>query len=298
MNEKDWGAIAQAMAAFANTDGGLFVFGVHANSQGKNFPDQVQSILPLTNVLSFKGAIQRRIHGLTEPPIPGIRVEHLDQPDAPGVGIVLLYVPRSDAHTHRTAEGPTGIRHQYFMRSDVSTVIMPHTLLAERFGRRPMAQLYLVVQYSLSRHHCSADVRICNRGRGYAERPAVRFIQDPDPQHPETNPDFWWHLFKPAKGWNNVVIPAGDEEGVGCVVRADAETVLYPGMKLPLGFMEDDGRQGPRTTFRLSIHGILYALNSPPARFSLVQELLIDPDEVLRTVGRVEIPSISSEEML
>lgn len=296
MTDKDWGAIAQAMSGFTNSQGGVYVLGVHARNRGKNFPDQVQSIVPLKNVLKFKGAIQRQILGLTDPPVAGVRVEHIENPEDPTTGVILIYIPASDASTHRTMAGETGIREHYYMRSTASTVLMHHSLLAERFGRRPTSRLYLAVLYSLSRHHCSAEVWIGNAGRGAAERPAVGFVQDPDPQRREHHPDHWWHLLKPAKGWDHVIVTAGAKGGLGCIVKANAETVLYPGMEIPLGFIEDDGRQGPRSSFRLSIHGKLFALNSPPATFGLVRTLEITDTDFPRNVGRVEVPIIATDD--
>lgn len=302
MTDKDWGAIAQAMSAFANAEGGVLVFGVHAKSRGKNLPDQVQSIVPLTDVLSTKGAVQRRLPNLITPPLPGARVEHIDERDSAGAvtgaGIVVIYVPASGAGAHRAMEGEAGVRHHYHMRSDVSSIIMHHSLLAERFGRRPLARLYLAVQYSLSRYLCSVEVRIGNLGRGYAERPAVSFVQYPDPENPDCGGDVLWHLMKPAKGWDIIVRPAGGKEGTGAVIRANAETVLYPGMELPLGFCEAEQRHAGRRSLHLAVHGTLYALNASAARFRLVQDFAIDEADLARTVGRIDVPVIETDEDL
>lgn len=297
MSDKDWGAIAQALSAFANSDGGVYVLGVHAINPGKNLPDEVRSIIPLPNLGSFRGAVQRRIYELTDPPIAGVVVESVEDPDAPGFGIVVIYVPQSEAMPHRAIVGAAAIRERYYMRSTASTIPMHHALLAEKFGRRPMAQLYLMVQYSLSRLRCSAEVWIGNSGRGYAERPAVSFVQDPDPAQPDPDPGFWWHLFKPAKGWDFVVRSAAAKDGVGCIVRASADTVLYPGMEMLLGFAEDDQMIGGRSSFRLSIHGKLYALNAQPMQFGLMRELPIEGSDVGRRQGRIEVPIISPSEL-
>lgn len=297
MTDKDRGQLAQGMSAFANSEGGVYVLGVHAISQGKNFPDQVRSILPLTNVLSQKGSIQKRVYELTDPPIAGVRVEHIDSHEAPGSGVIVIYIPQSDAGPHRVITGPDAVRDRYYMRSTLSTIPMHHALLAEKFGRRPMAQLYLAVVHRLARPRCSAEVWIGNSGRGYAERPAVAFVQNPDPQQIESSPDVWWHLLKPAKGWDTVVLPAGARDGIGCIVRAGAETVLYPGMEMLLGFIEDD-REIYRSSYRLSVHGLLYALNTQPARFSYLQDLPVSERVSDIHVGRVDIPVLSPRDPL
>lgn len=290
LTDEDKGELAQAMSAFANSEGGVVVLGVHAIHQGKNFPDQVKSIVPLADVLSFKGAIQKIAHQLTDPPVPGILVEHIECPEKPTDGIVVIYVPQSDVGPHRAAKGPSRIADRYYMRSTLSSIPMHHTLLAEQFGRRPMPRLYLAVKCSISRTMFSAEVRIGNSGRGHAERPAVGFVQNPDPSQPEANPDIWWHLIKPAKGWDNFVLSAAAKDGVGCIVRAGVETVLYPGMEMMLGFVEDQ-RQSPRSAFVLSLHGKLYALNAAPAKFSLRRKLQVEASPLAGMTERIEIPT-------
>lgn len=296
MTDKDWGKISKAIAAFANAEGGVLIFGVHAKSSGPNMPDQVQKVIPIADALRIKGNIQRRLSELVTPPVPGVRVEHITQPDSPDAGIVVIYVPASGVESHRTMAGEAGDRQHYHMRTDVNTTLMSHSLLAERFGRRPLSKLYLVAEYSLNRNHCTVDMWICNRGRGYAERPAVSFVQYPNRENPDRTDDILWHMIKPAKGWDNVIRTAGCKDGTGTVIRATAETVLYPGMELPLGFLEASPRPSGRSSFRLSVHGTLYALNSPPAQFGLVQDLAIEGDDMARTVGRIEVLVIDPQE--
>lgn len=135
-------------------------------------------------------------------------------------------------------------------------------------------------------------------GRGYADRPAVSFVQYPDPEKPESGGDVLWHLMKPAKGWDSIIRPAGGTEGTGAVIRATADTVLYPGMELPLGFFDTEQRRFSRRSFLLSIQGTLYTLNASPARFSLVRNFTINKADLARTVGRIDVPVIDADEDL
>ncbi len=295
LTDEDKGELAQAMSAFANSEGGVIAFGIHAIHQGKNFPDQVKSIVPLVDVLGFKGAIQKIAHQLTDPPVPGVLVEHIECPENPTDGIVVIYVPQSAVGPHRAAKGPSRIADRYYMRSALTSISMHHTLLAEQFGRRPMPHLYLAVKYSISRTMFSAEVWIGNSGRGHAERPAVGFVQNLDPSQPEANPDVWWHLIKPAKGWDNFVLPAAAKDGVGCIIRASVETVLYPGMEMLLGFVEDQ-RQGLLSRFLLTVYGKLYALNAAPAQFSLCREIPIEDHPFSRITERIEVPLLTEQD--
>jgi hypothetical protein len=301
MTAKDWGQLAQAMSAFANAEGGVFVFGVHAMSQAKNFPDQVRSIIPLGNLLSFTGAIQKMIHQLTDPPIAGVQVEPIKNPENLAEGIIVIYVPQSDGGPHRAAKGTNDIADRYYMRSALSSIPMHHTLLAEQFGRRPMPQLYLAVQiHGLTSTRWSAKVWIGNKGRGYAERLAIGFAKHPDLKQPDPQSGFCWHSFLsnfgPENGWDRVILPGCAKDGTGCILRARADIVLYPGMEVLLGFIQMDERNP--SSLLLSIHGTLYAMNTQPVRFSLVKALPTHVDDSAGSIERIEMPSPSREDLL
>lgn len=256
--------LAKALSGFANTEGGVLVFGIETKKK-QGGPDQASAIRPIANITQFKARVEDHIARLTDPPV-SVELQVVEH--SSGHGVLLILIPQSDGGPHR-AMGPGDVKDRYFMRLSDRTEPMPHTFLAAMFGRRPPPQLYLTAVLSLSSHHAKAELWIGNAGRGYAERPAVGLIQNPDRNNPDEAPGFWWHLFQPAKGWDSIVLPAGGTAGIGCLIRADVTTMLYPGIEIPLGSIDDD-ENTVHDPFIFSIHGNLYAANGQPSKFGII----------------------------
>ena len=185
--------------------------------------------------------------------------------------------------------GPADVKDRYYMRLSDRTEPMPHTFLAAMFGRRPPPQLYLAVILRLGPYLAAADLWIGNDGRGYADRPAVGIVQNPDPATPDKNPAFWWHMFEAAKGWDKIVLPAGGKDSIGSIIRGDISTILYPGVEMPLGYMKTTGYVP--NPFVFSIHGHLYTANGQPRRFGLTTAPIpLSDTDLERHVERLTIP--------
>ncbi len=228
-NDDDQDAFAKAMSGFANSDGGVVIFGVHARGQ-KGYPDTVKSISPVEDVMRFRGAIDRCVQQLTDPPVSRVQIHHIINPDEPTKGVVAIYVPQSDAGPHRAARGRAETIDRYYMRTASGTINMHHSLLAAMFGRSAAASLQTSFWYRLSRGRRHIEVLLKNSGRGYAARPAIRFFQLQPTYPSDLRQDILWHLFTPNKGWDGIVMTAEVAGGTGYMVRGDSETVVYPGM--------------------------------------------------------------------
>src|SRR5262249_35828463 len=93
MEDADRDELAKALSGFANVSGGVLVFGLHAKSSNTERIDRVSKIHPITDIRAFRGEVEKRCKQLTDPHIAGIRVEQIECPNAPGAGILLVYVP-------------------------------------------------------------------------------------------------------------------------------------------------------------------------------------------------------------
>lgn len=246
----------------------MLVFGIKTEKP-PGAPEQAHEVRPIANVRQFKARLEELMPRLADPPVVAdLRV--IEDKENAGHGVVLILIPQSDGGPHRSM-GPADVKDRYFMRLPDRTEPMPHTFLAAMFGRRPPPQLYLTAVLHLSPGHAKAELWIGNDGRGYADRPAVGLIQNPDRNNPDEDPAFWWHLFQPAKGWDNIVLPAGGNAGIGCLIRADMPTILYPGIEMPLGEVVTNGHVPDPFVF--SIYGHLYVANGQPSKFGLTRPL-------------------------
>ena len=129
--------LSRAVTAFANTSGGIVLWGVDAPS-----PRPERSEAPVDARAEDAAKFRTELEGLTsaaaDPPVLG--VEHLVIPiDGGPRGYVATYVPASPSAPHRD------IHKVHRLRVGSSTIEMPHGLFAAYFGRRPTPSLSLVV---------------------------------------------------------------------------------------------------------------------------------------------------------
>jgi hypothetical protein len=169
--DSDQGALAKAISAFANSDGGVIVYGLEAkrDDQGR---DVVQAAKPLADPALVQSKILGLVGQLLQPPVEGILAE--SRIGASRQGYVLVLVPPSDSGPHRAR--PQG---KYFRRHGSASLPMEHYELEEMFGRRrrPLLQLY---SHFVRRVGNVADgyfalfaIGLRNTGRGIAKCPGL-----------------------------------------------------------------------------------------------------------------------------
>lgn len=268
-NDKDRGEIAKAMAGFANVEGGVVVFGVHAKDMGKR-PDKVQSILPIANIEKMQAAIDRDVPNLTDPPIAGVRVERIVSTTSPDEGIVIIYVPPSDGGPHRVIRGSTELVDRYYMRTASQTVNMPHAIMAAMFGRRPQPKLRLHLLYTLAQNNNHGIILISNSGRGHAESIALRL----DKANPSNgNRDcLTWSNFSSNPRWYVGSVNKIITDTKSVLVRSESGFILCPGMTSEIVWIRLEDLLQIDTDV-IMLKGELYAKDSMPISFS--KEILL-----------------------
>jgi predicted HTH transcriptional regulator len=122
---------AKALSGFANSDGGIVVWGVDARKDEVGV-DCAQQLSPIANVAALLPRLNSLTSDLVSPSVEG--VEHrvlLTQPD--GRGCAATIIPRSDSGPHMAKAGLD----RYYKRSGDSFLKMEHFEVADMFGRRP-----------------------------------------------------------------------------------------------------------------------------------------------------------------
>lgn len=159
---------AKALSGFANSSGGIIVWGIGAsrNSDGidcastpaliKNLPLLISRFNQLTGE-----AVSPFVEGVQHRPIPtdGDR------------GFAVTVVPESDAGPHMAKLGED----RYFKRSGDSFYKMEHFDLEDMFGRRRKPKIELLVERSGVGSGTSVLLSIVNSGRGTAKYPYLAF---------------------------------------------------------------------------------------------------------------------------
>ena len=133
--------LAKAVSGFANSAGGLLVWGVNA----KKGPDGVDCAQPPTAPIAqielFLSEATTLVGQLIQPRHDGIHIHAVSSAATPGAGYLLLYIERSERRPHRSeASG----QKQYFKRAGDSFFEMEHYDIEDAFNRNLAPDLELV----------------------------------------------------------------------------------------------------------------------------------------------------------
>lgn len=160
-----------ALSAFANSDGGLIVWGVTCKRE--DGVDVASDLPGIPDATRFRAQLEANCGKLCDPPVRGVR--HSSVVSESGKEIVVTYVPATEAGLHRTMRKN---HHSFYYRAGSQSTLMPTWLIAERFGRRPFAAL---VPKMTIRVHSGGSfgqsyqlaIHVENVGRVAAYQPAV-----------------------------------------------------------------------------------------------------------------------------
>lgn len=130
--------LTRALAGFANSDGGVVIWGVKTGGgSSSGGADTASGKAPLRDCRAFAAAIDNAVSGRTNPPVPGVRSIPLPESDG-CTGFVATLIPASSIGPHQTVDTKV-----YLARYGSSFQPVPHTVLAGMFGRRPQPKLHL-----------------------------------------------------------------------------------------------------------------------------------------------------------
>lgn len=216
LSDSDKKNLAKAVSGFANSNGGVLVWGIE---------DKTMSLKPIKEAGAFLQSLLELAPLVTDPIVQGIDGEWIAS-DEEG-GFAVIFIPESLLPPHRVILNSSEIKNHYYVRSGNSFIVASHTQLEDMFGRRPKPSLALstrVVFYSRQGedHLVNVIVGIENKGRGTAKSPflAVR-----------VHPPYQIHHYgiDGNLGWGLEEIPSSsdlNEKKYG----ASANIVIHPGV--------------------------------------------------------------------
>lgn len=135
-NADDRRNLARAVSGFANSEGGLVVWGVVARKDGQGV-DCAESLKPIPNVARLLSRLNELTGDATSPTVPGVQHRIVGELDD-GAGYAITMVPVSDTGPHMAKLSVD----QYFKRAGDSFLKMEHFDIADMFGRRPKPALH------------------------------------------------------------------------------------------------------------------------------------------------------------
>ena len=163
--------LAKALSGFANSSGGLIVWGVDArpNAQRIDCAIGLQEIQPVQLMIARLNELTSRA---VDPRVDGVRHKPIISQGERGFAVTL--VPESSAGPHMAKCRED----RYYKRSGETFYKMEHFDVADMFGRRKRPQLVLTARVSRPRDEIVLSIK--NEGRATAKAPYV-FIEIPNP---------------------------------------------------------------------------------------------------------------------
>jgi hypothetical protein len=134
LSDRDRDNLAKAISGFANSEGGVVVWGIDCRPN-QDLGDVAAAKIGVQNPRRFKSWLENAVSGLTLPPHPGVR--HTALGEERDCGFVATYIPKSHLAPHQCLRPP-----QYYIRAGSNFEPVPHGVLAGMFGRTPQPLIF------------------------------------------------------------------------------------------------------------------------------------------------------------
>jgi hypothetical protein len=134
---------SETLSAFANTDGGVLIWGIHAHKNADGI-DAAHSFQLVPSPSALRSRLDELLHDAADPPVPGVRIEAFEDPNEGGMGFVVCFVPASPYAPHRAEHADKN----YYMRWGSSTAPPSVSVLRRLFYPRHQPVLSVRTQLS------------------------------------------------------------------------------------------------------------------------------------------------------
>ncbi|TMQ25274.1 MAG: ATP-binding protein [Nitrospirae bacterium] len=162
LDDSDSWQFSRALSGFANSDGGVIVWGVETDKE-----DSASKLKPITAVTDFEARLKKSLLNSVQPFVDGVRMGSILEEDGSGAGYLKVLIPRSDKAPHRAMRADR----EYFRRSTEGFYRLEHFDLEDAFGRRPHPSLVMTVELVPrpgEDPHEEVKFALRNEGRGMA----------------------------------------------------------------------------------------------------------------------------------
>lgn len=167
LSPADKKSFSEALSQFANSDGGVLVWGVATEHKDSIAIDKASRLVPIDQIEKFSSNLQSFMKDAVSPMVDGVLYKTLFDPTAPTKGNVIVQIPASDKTPHRAEWSKT---REYLKRNQQGKYKLEHFDLEDMFGRRQKPRLELIIDAPNSTSDSEKKVReftfrIINRGR-------------------------------------------------------------------------------------------------------------------------------------
>ncbi len=137
-NDTDQGRLAKALSSFANSDGGVLIYGLASEREAEVARDVITREAPLADAEAVRSRITGLIGQLTDPPVENVLTKTTLLRENSHSGFVVVLIPRCDGILRRSKKN-----REFYRRHGSSSLPMENYEIAEYYGRRTSAKLEL-----------------------------------------------------------------------------------------------------------------------------------------------------------
>lgn len=160
--------LACALSGFANSAGGLIVWGVEARKNADGI-DCASALAPIDHVQLLVTRLNALTGEATDPTVDGVQHRAIDI--GGGRGFAATLVPESEAGPHMAKLG----ENRYFKRIGDGFYKMEHYDIADMFGKRRRPKLSVFFRVVGTHGNCDVHLGLRNEGRATARAPFFAF---------------------------------------------------------------------------------------------------------------------------
>lgn len=157
--------LAIAVSGFANSSGGIVIWGVDARSDKEGI-DRAVEAREIDSLLLFVNKLSEFSAACSSPPVDGVL--HKAMPQKDDVGFAATYVPESERAPHMAKLGED----RYYKRNSSRFYVLEHFDLQDMFGRRQRPSLAVSMELRprpADDPHEELEIRLVNDGRAVAK---------------------------------------------------------------------------------------------------------------------------------
>lgn len=167
MDKNDRKIFAKAMSGFANSNGGIIIWGVEACKQKGEEHDVACGLPMVKDATLLLNKLNEYTGTFASPIVEGVRHDAIIATEE-GAGFVKTLIPESLSGPHMSNSEKV-----YYKRSGDSFYKMEHFDVADMFGKRRKPELKLTLRKTTDQRRCFLAFGIENVGRGSAKSPLI-----------------------------------------------------------------------------------------------------------------------------
>lgn len=160
--------LAKALSGFANSSGGLVVWGVDARKNAEGI-DCAVDLREIPDVRRFLTRLNELTGEAVDPVVSG--VQHRVIETSGGKGFAVSLIPEGDSGPHMAKLGED----RYYKRSGAGFYMMEHFDIADMFAKRRKPKLVVVSRVQGSSRDAEIIISLRNDGRASANAPYLAF---------------------------------------------------------------------------------------------------------------------------